>query len=128
MEERFLIDTNILIYFLSNQIPESHLKFIKKILTESFNISTITKIELLGWQKIDAKSKAKIENFLKNSDVYYIDKIIETKAIELKQEYKIAIPDALIVSTALVNEFTLVSRNEKDFKKINKIKIYNPFQ
>lgn len=47
--------------------------------------------------------------------------------IEIKQKYKIATPDVIIGATALENHFTIVSRNEKDFKKIDGIKIYNPF-
>ena len=36
------------------------------------------------------------------------------------------LPDAIIAATALNNNWTLVTRNEKDFKNIN-LDIYNPF-
>lgn len=40
----------------------------------------------------------------------------------------ILVPDAVIAATCLVNDFTLVTRNQKDFKGINGLKLYNPFE
>jgi len=71
--------------------------------------------------------KHKIEKFLSNATIFYIDEIIEKKAIEIKQKHKIETPDGIIGATALVNEMTLITRNEVDFKKISGLKIYNPF-
>jgi len=65
---------------------------------------------------------------MKTANVYYIDNVIENKAIEIKQENRIPIPDALISSTAVVNNYTIETRNEIDFIKINGLKIYNPFK
>jgi predicted nucleic acid-binding protein len=128
MDKKYIIDTNIIIYYLDNKIPDSQLKKIEQIFIDSFNISTITKIELLGWQKIDELTKRKIEKFLYNSEVFYIDSIIERKVIEVKQKYKIDIPDALIVATSLINDLVIVTRNVKDFENISEISIYNPFK
>jgi hypothetical protein len=127
MEKKYLIDTNIIIYYLDNKIPEGELNKIEKIFIESFNISTIAKIELLGWQKINHDLKSKIEAFLINSKVFYIDAVVERKAIEIKQKNKIALPDAIIAATALLNSFVLITRNEKDFEGIEDLIIYNPF-
>jgi len=127
MDTNFLIDTNILIYFLNGKIPEIQFNKVNEILKFSFNISTITKIELLGWNKITNENKIIIENFINKSVVIYIDKLIENKAIEIKQLYKIALPDAVIAATSLINNLSLVTRNESDFKIINGLNIYNPF-
>jgi predicted nucleic acid-binding protein len=35
----------------------------------------------------------------------------------------ILVPDAVIAATCLVNDFTLVTRNQKDFKGINGLRI-----
>ncbi len=71
MEQRYLIDTNILIYYLDGKIPATHLEKVSKIFEKSFNISTITKIEILGWHKINSREKTKIAYFLKNATVLY---------------------------------------------------------
>lgn len=128
MDEKFLIDTNIIIYYLKDEIPEDHIERVEHILETSFHISTITKIELLGWQTIPLEEKRQLEEFLQSAHVIYIDKAIEDKAIELKQRKKLPIPDAVIGSTALVYNYTIVTRNESDFNKIKDLKIYNPFE
>jgi len=128
MEKRFLIDTNILIYFLDGKIPVAEFEKITNIFQKSFNISTISKVEVLGWHKISLIEKNNIESFISTANIFYIDKIIENRAIVIKQENKINIPDALIGATALVNKMTIVTRNEDDFKKIKGLKIYNPFK
>ncbi len=128
MESKYLIDTNIIIYYLRNEIPEKEIEKLETIFENSFNISTITKIEVLGWHKITEKDKEQINFFLNNAKVFYINKSVEKKVIEIKQKHKIKTPDAIIGATALKNKFTIVTRNEKDFNKIDKIKIYNPFK
>ena len=127
MEQKYLIDTNIFIYYLDGKIPDIQLPLINKIFKESFNISTITKIEILGWHKIDDETKIKIKKFLDNSSFFYIDSIIELKAIEIKQKFKIAIPDAILAATAIINKFTILTRNDKDFKIIPDLRLCNPY-
>ncbi len=128
MDKKYLIDTNIIIYYLNNNIPEKEIEKIEEIFNISFNISTITKIEVLGWHKINIGEKIKIERFLNNANVFYINQTIEKTSIEIKQKYKIATPDTIIGATALENNFTIVTRNESDFIRMGKIKIYNPFK
>lgn len=127
MDTEYLIDTNIIIYYLDDKIPDSHLGTIESIFKNSFYISTITKIELLGWHKIDSLTLIKIKEFLSNSNIFYIDSQIENMAIEIKQNGKTSIPDSIIAATALLHKFTLVTRNSKDFDNIPKLNIYNPF-
>ncbi|MFZ4548814.1 MAG: type II toxin-antitoxin system VapC family toxin [Bacteroidales bacterium] len=128
MEERFIIDTNILIYYLDNKIPNGQLPKMNEILRNSFNISTISVIELLGWHKLNNTDKSKMELFLSNANVHFIDYAVQTKAIEIKQKRKTDTPDTIIAATAILNEYTVVTRNESDFSKIDGIKIYNPFE
>ncbi|RUM75627.1 MAG: type II toxin-antitoxin system VapC family toxin, partial [Sulfurovum sp.] len=47
MNNKLLLDTNIIIYYFNGIITDSK---IDQILKESFNISIITKIEFLSWQ------------------------------------------------------------------------------
>ncbi len=128
MDNKYLIDTNIIIYYLNNNIPDKEIDKIEKIFEVSFNISTISKIEVLGWHRITRTEKKRIENFLDNAKIFYLDKAVELKAISIKQKFKIATPDTIISATALENNFIIVTRNEADFVKIKGLKIYNPFK
>ena len=128
MEYKYLIDTNIIIYYLDNKIPKQEINKVEDIFKNSFNISTITKIEVLGWHKIEEHEIIKVKKFINNARVFYIDRDTEQKSIEIKQKCKIATPDTIIGATALLNNLTVVSRNYKDFKKIEGLKLYNPFE
>jgi predicted nucleic acid-binding protein len=39
----------------------------------------------------------------------------------------IKLPDAVIAATSLNNNLILVTRNEKDFKDVKELEVYNPF-
>ncbi len=128
MEDKYLIDTNIIIYYLDNKIPEQEVDKVEGIFRDSFNISTITKIEVLGWHKIEGNEKNRLNQFISNAKVFYIDYSIEEKSIEIKQKSKVATPDTIIGATAIINDLIVVSRNTKDFEKIEGLKFYNPFE
>jgi len=57
-----------------------------------------------------------------------IDNEVVLKTIEIRKSIKIALPDAIIAATALVYDFTLLSRNTKDFKNIPELKLQNPWE
>ncbi|RCW41371.1 MULTISPECIES: type II toxin-antitoxin system VapC family toxin [unclassified Halanaerobium] len=124
----YLLDTNILIYYFNNNIPEYSFEDITNILKNDFNISIITKMEFLGFPRHTPVSFKKSQEFLLNSSIYNINDKIADKTISLRREYKIKLPDAIIAATALGNGFTLVTRNENDFINIKNIKLYNPFK
>lgn len=56
-----------------------------------------------------------------------VDENIANKAIELRKETNIKLVDAVIASTALLNNLKLATRNVVDFKTIGGLKIANPF-
>lgn len=126
--KNYLIDTNIIIYFLEKKIPEMHQEKVAAIFRNSFNISTITKIEVLGWHKIPNAEKQKLNRFIGNAQVFYVDERVEEMSILLKQTQKMTSPDAIIAATATMNNLILLTRNVKDFKKVAGLKIYNPFE
>lgn len=53
-------------------------------------------------------------------------KMFILKTIFLRQQFKIKIPDAIIASTALVYNLSLVSHNNKDFKGIPGLTVIDP--
>ena len=118
MKNRYLLDTNILIYYFNGITEEES---ITTILKNSFNISIITKIEFLSWQKLisDKELNDKALDFISNSTVFDLDNTIADKAIENRQKYRIKTPDAIIGATALVHGFEIVTNNVDDFKKLD---------
>ncbi len=127
MEQRFLIDTNIVIYYANGMIPPTHFAQVSDIFRQSFLISTVTKVEVLGWHKISPENQAHLKQFISHAKVIYINEDIEAKAIEIRQLQKMGIADALIAATAVCYSLTLVTRNVKDFEHIQGLVLYNPF-
>jgi toxin FitB len=128
MDRRFLIDTNVIIYYLNDEIPANHESALLEIFQNSFNISTITHIEVLGWHLLEGDKRSEAEAFLEHANTLFVDEAIQKKTIELKKRKRMKTPDAIIGATAIVYNLTLVTRNEVDFKHIQEIAIYNPFK
>ncbi len=124
---RYLLDTNILIYYWNGDIPEDEGDKIEAILKHSFIVSIITKIELLGWRKHTPDGFKKAKEFLERAEVLPIDDYLAELTITLKRNNNIKLADALIAATALSNDLILVTRNQDDFSDLTDLEIYNPF-
>lgn len=127
MGKRFLIDTNILIYYGNNQLSQKSADIIEVALLDSFNISVITKLEYLGWRKHTEETYSAAVEFLSNANVINLDEDIIASAIKIMRDNNIRLPDAVIASTAIVNKFALLTRNESDFKYLQSLQSINPF-
>jgi predicted nucleic acid-binding protein len=124
---KYLWDTNIVIYYLQQQFPPSAEKFVDSTLSDSQPaISVITEIELLCWKTPNEKDLKVLHNFIADAWVFELEKDIKFKTAELRKAHKIKLPDAIIAATALVNDLTLMTRNIKDFKDIEKLNVLNP--
>jgi predicted nucleic acid-binding protein len=116
MGKRYLIDSNIVIKSATvNTFDNKSILFLKTIIDESFNISVISKIELLSKDDL-------LLSFIETSNVLPLTDEI----IELRRKHKIKIPDAIIAATALVHKFDLISNNVKDFSNIKGLNVIDP--
>jgi len=118
MKDRFLLDTNIIIYYFNGIIDDDK---IDHILKESFNISIITKIEFLSWQKLrtDKELESQALAFISHANVYELTDEIADKVIDIRQQYRVKTPDAIIGATALIHGFNIVTNNVDDFKNLD---------
>lgn len=127
MGQRYLIDTNILIYEFQDAFPPECIEIIDKIFDNSFNISIISEIEFLGWREFSEQTKNDAKNFLNFACIHPLNPEIKDLAIELKQKNSIKLGDSIIAATAIHHEYALITRNSKDFEKIKGLKLFNPF-
>ncbi len=124
----YLWDTNTAIYYLQQQFPPNAEKFMDSISqTETPAISAITEIELLCWKTVAEDDVKVLHNFINDAVIIELEQAIKLKTAEIRKVVKIKLPDAIIASTALVYNLTLITRNTEDFKNINGLKIINPF-
>jgi len=124
----YLIDTNILIYYLAGALSPEERPTVDKILRESFNISVITRIELLGWNGHTPEGLVKARQLLDCARCIPLTDALAEKTIELRTSSSISLPDAVIAASALSLDATLVTRNEEDFTQVTELRIFNPFR
>lgn len=122
MEQRYLIDTNVLIEYLGNTLPTQTKKWVDEIIDQQFNISVIIGMEVLGHPNVDDV----VHDFMSLANVIDINKEFYFKTIEIRKKHRIKLPDAIIASTCLVYNYTLVTRNTSDFKSIEGLTHFNP--
>lgn len=129
MEHKYIIDTNIIIYVSKEQLSAQNVDINKLefIFRNSFNISFMTEIELLDCRSLDEENYTKLKKFISLSNKFAFNDEIKSKTIEIKRKTSLKTPDAIIAATALNNDFVLVTRNIKDFKKLSELNLFNPF-
>ncbi len=118
MKNKYLIDTNIIIYYF-NGITDD--EYIADILRNSFNISVITKIEFLSWRKLqnDDNLNNKAQEFISNATIYELDEVVANQTVQNRRKYGTKTPDAIIGATAIVHGFEIVTNNIDDFKNLD---------
>jgi len=116
-----LLDSNILIYLLKNELP-----FFVLDQFEALFISVISYMEVLGYRFSNSKEESFVKELVSMFNVRFIDQEIAENVIDIRKQYRIKLPDAIIAATANTDDLCLVTRNIEDFKNID-VRILNPF-
>ncbi len=124
--ERYLIDTNVVSDYFSASLPLSGLQFMDAVIDAVPNLSVITQIELLCL-KTEAHKEQAVKDFITDSEVLDITPDVIMHCVNIRRNKKIKTPDAIIAATAIANDYTLISNNDKDFKGIKGLKYINPY-
>ncbi|MFN0082704.1 MAG: type II toxin-antitoxin system VapC family toxin [Ferruginibacter sp.] len=126
MEQQYLVDSNTIIDYVGNKMPDKSLLMLDSYFDNNFSLSIISKIEVLGFNDSSDELK-RLADFIGLANIVYVDDTIANKTIELRKIYKIKLPDAIIAATALVYNFVLISRNISDFNKIDGLNVIDPY-
>ena len=123
--DRYLLDTNILIYFLQGE--EVAISFFNNIIDKDLCISLINKIEVLSYPDISENEEIEIKRFLLNFVTLNVDDPVAEETIRIRKKYNLKLGNALISATSIMHDAVLVSRNETDFSKVEGLKFLNPY-
>jgi len=118
-----VLDTNIVIYAAR---PDGG-TFRPLLKEPAATISVVTRIEAFGYPRISAAEEKRIEDLLASLTEADLDDRIVRRAIELRQQRRMDIADAVIAATALELGVALVARNVADFRHIGDLNLINPF-
>ena len=122
----YLWDTNTVIYFLQGLLPEEAEIRLENIMQQSMPaISVITEIELLCWKTASDKDIKILEKFINKAFLFELETETKRKTAEIRKKSGLKLPDAIIAATAIVNNLQLITRDTKDFQKIEGLGIIN---
>lgn len=104
-----LFDTNILIDYL-NAIPQAR---------DELDLYEDRAISIISWMEVLVGARPEVaaatRSFLSTFKILPVDADIAEKAVQLRREHRIKLPDAIIWATAAMHSMLLVTRNTKDF-------------
>ena len=89
-------------------------------------VASVTRIEALGYTGISPAEDAAIRGFLTTCLCYPLDDEVLESAIQLRQQKRMKLGDAIIAATALEYGVPLVTRNVQDFKHLTGLQIIDP--
>lgn len=121
MGEPYLADSNVLIDFLMNRLPKEGAELMIELLnTKQLAVSVISKIEVLGYNG-DPDDLKQFRVLLSRLTLLPLDDAVTERTITLRKTFKIKLPDAIIAATALHHNQILLTRNLKDFNRIERL-------
>jgi len=129
---KYLIDTNICIYMM-NKRPAEIIKKFKQFELGEIGISIITVSELqygVAKSTYRKKNEVRLEEFLAPFEILTYDqtaaKVYGDIRFQLeKRGQPIGPLDLLIAAHAISQDMVLITNNEKEFRRIKKLKIDN---
>jgi len=106
MAEMIILDTNVVIYLqkgvLVEQLPEAN-----------YAVSVITEMELLSFPNLTVAELEWLENFFTDVTVLPLSEEVKVSAIAVRRDYRLKLPDAIIVATALTRNAVLLSNDQQ---------------
>ena len=120
-----VIDTDILIDFFRGVALAT--KFIKEHI-DTIVFSAITETELLSGNICnDPKERENVFHLLSQFQKIPVDNPLVQFAGDVRRNYGLAVPDAIIAATALLLNATLITRNIHDFQKVKSLAVKKPY-
>lgn len=104
-----LFDTNILIDYLNGE-PRANTEF-RRFETRSISIVTWMEV-MIG---ADPAVAPATEAFLRSFTIVELDPDIARRAVALRRQYRMKLPDAIVWASAQAGGALLVTRNTRDF-------------
>jgi hypothetical protein len=119
----YTLDTNTIIYYSKRDATVTGT--VEQFFTRNtlVYVSTITELELFSFTALSDEVFQRIEQFLTTVMLIPVDSHLARIAAYLRRHYRLKTPDSVIAATALVTHTTLVTRNVRDFQKIDTLQL-----
>jgi len=118
-----LLDSNIIIY----ASKPGHAFLQPLVGATDICASVVSYVEVLGYHLLSQREVDQLEEFFANTPTLPLSPPVLDEAVRLRRQRKMKLGDALVAGTALFHKCTLVTRNIKDFDRIPKLTLHDPF-
>ncbi|MGB3191269.1 MAG: type II toxin-antitoxin system VapC family toxin [Limnoraphis sp.] len=120
---RYLLDTNAIVALLQGTTQ------LVQLLQNAdwIGISVISQIEFLAFSGLGQNDRQLFQQFLQRIEVIglvSIDAELIEKIIEIRQQYRLKLPDAIIAAMAIQNSASLVTADQ-EFAKVTVLTVIN---
>ena len=119
-----LVDSNIIIYAAE---PEN-IDLQRFLYSQPRAVSIAGYIEVLGFRGLEDYQMTFFEDFFREVRVLHLTPEIADRAVTLRQQRRMGLGDAIIAVTGLEHNLTLLTRNTRDFRWINGLRLLNPME
>jgi predicted nucleic acid-binding protein len=127
MERSYLIDSNILIDYISQKFSGNPEQKLDSIFDKEFFCSIISRLEVLGFDA-PQQSLDNIGQFLHTGNMYALTDEIADQTITIRRVLpKMKLSDAIIAATAVTHNLVLLTHNISDFKGVKNLEIQDPW-
>ncbi|GAB3497067.1 hypothetical protein GCM10027341_16830 [Spirosoma knui] len=116
-----IVDSNIITYSIQPDYTRLLNYLVNKI--DEIHVSSITKLEVLGFYKLDDSEKSQFRQFFDLITVLPISHEVITEAIRLRQQRKRSLADSIIAATALLYSLPVLTHNVADFADIDDLQL-----
>lgn len=127
VSSNYLLDTNIFIYYFNGD------PVVQPIFTEIATAHAIGLYcpiswpELLCYPNLSEAEANQIRAFLRTFTCVALTEPVLERTAQIRRNYRVRLPDALIAACAIETNSILVTRNIADFQRISSINVLNPF-
>ncbi|MBE8991958.1 type II toxin-antitoxin system VapC family toxin [Nostoc sp. LEGE 12450] len=120
---RYMLDTNAIVALLQGNSQ------LIQLLQDAdwIGVSVISQIEFLAFSGLSQEDRQLFEQFLQRVEVISLvasDAVLINKIIEIRQQYRVKLPDAIIAAMAIQNLATLVTADQ-EFAKVTILTVIN---
>jgi hypothetical protein len=127
LSSNYLLDTNIFIYYFNGD------PIVQPIFSEiaAGNATglycPVSWAELLCYPDLSDVEANQIRAFLRSLTCVALTEAVLDRAAQIRRDYRVRLPDAMIAACAIETDSILVTRNVEDFQRINRLNLFNPF-
>ena len=118
---KLLLDTNFAVGLLKGSQAVQDVLRNRPISIQDCAYSFITRIELLGFPAITAAEIKSIEELLSAMNYVPMSPVIEDATIQIRRQYGLKTPDAIIAATASVHHLELLTLDQQLANRMSKI-------